>query len=469
LTRHRYSLSVLLSLALSFFILSGCAHYPLNQPLDPNHPSGRYDFKQFDNAENGDSTFVVLTFSGGGTRAAALAYGVLDKLRKTKMPGSNKRLLDNVNIISTVSGGSFTGAYYALFGDRIFDDFKDKFLYRNVQGELGSQLLKPANWVRLMSPNYSRINLAAELYDKTIFESKTFASLAEKARPPFLIINATNMARGTQFEFTSRQFDYIGSDILPWPIAQAVAASSAFPLLLSPVSLKNYVNAATFKISADDLDAMKDCQDNKRRYNAAKNNLTYINSKEHPYVHLIDGSVADNLGLRAVYSLFESKELRQKIDTDRIKRLLVIIVNSRTDRFYDIDKNESPPGILKVGLKAFTIPMNNYSFEIIELFKAMLQEKIKARETAASCQELLDAHCKDGFRIPEPAGGRVKLYVAEIAFENLTDQAEKDYFNSLPTSFSLKKEDVEKLIDVGARMLADNPSFKQFMKEYSPD
>jgi NTE family protein len=469
LTKYRFNPLIRLCFLIVFFLLCGCAHYPLNQPLDASSKADRYDFRRLDNVEPGDGTFVVLTFSGGGTRAAALAYGVLSKLRDTPLPQSKAKLLDKVNIISTVSGGSFTGAYYALFEDRIFDDFKERFLYRNIQKEIAHELFKPANWVRMLSPYFSRVDIAAELYDQTIFESKTFGDLAGKTKPPFLIINSTNMSRGMQFEFTSSQFDYIGSDILPWRVAHAVAASAAFPFLLSPISLKNYANAGTFRISDDDRATITDYPGNKRRYYAAKNNLVYLNQREHPYIHLLDGGIADNLGLKAIYNLFERKEMQKKIESKKIRRLLVIIVNAKAEIPYDIDKNESPPGLLMVGFKALTIPVNNYTFDAVELFRSFLQGRIKKQENVDACQKMLDAHCGDGFKIPEPAGGRMKLYIAELSFDNLPDQSEKDYFNDLPTSFVLEKDQVDKLIEIGGRLLADNPAFRQFLSEYSPE
>lgn len=88
---------------------------------------------------------LMLAFSGGGTRAAALAYGVLEELRDTEIviDGAPRRLLDETDLISSVSGGSFTSAYYGLHGDRIFDDFEEVFLRRNVQGQLIRGLLNP--------------------------------------------------------------------------------------------------------------------------------------------------------------------------------------------------------------------------------------------------------------------------------------------------------------------------------------
>ena len=132
-----------------------------------------------------DETFVILTFSGGGTRAAAFSYGVLEEMKNTRLPGLNKTILDEADIISTVSGGSFTGAYYALFGPRIFDDFREKVPLPKYPKELALALLNPANWLRLSSPYFSRIDLAAELYDRTIFEAGTFKSLADRKNGRF--------------------------------------------------------------------------------------------------------------------------------------------------------------------------------------------------------------------------------------------------------------------------------------------
>jgi NTE family protein len=96
----------------------GCAHYPVNQPLKQVDPQGGYRPKYTGTPGNSEDLLLLLTFSGGGTRAAALSYGVLEELRKTEVviDGKKRRLLDEVDGISSVSGGSFTAGYYGLFG-----------------------------------------------------------------------------------------------------------------------------------------------------------------------------------------------------------------------------------------------------------------------------------------------------------------------------------------------------------------
>jgi len=461
-TSHRIVLTIILAL----FFLSSCAHYTINQPAKYAHQNDSYEFSNFSQSTDADETFVILTFSGGGTRAAAFSYGVLERLRTIPLPGKDKTLLDEVDVISTVSGGSFTGAYYALFGDRIFEDYKEKFLYRNIEKELTFRLLNPVNWFRLASPYYSRIDLASELYDKTVFDSLTFQALADKAKRPFLIINATNLYQGALFEFTGEQFNYIGSDILSYPVARAVAASSAFPFLLAPVSLVNYPFPPDYEIPEADKMAMKDYWINKERYFSAINNLIFSDKANHPYIHLMDGGLADNIGLRAIHDLYVRGGIRKKINDGKIKYLLVIVVNAKNEPPQKFDLKESPPGLATVGLKTCTISMDNYSFETIESIKQLFEERIKAQQYIESCQEQLDKHCPDSYKLPSMSGGQMKLYVVDISFDNISDKDEREFLKNLPTTFNLEKEEVNRLIEAGGRLLVEHPEFKAFIEEY---
>src|SRR5213593_847773 len=155
---------------------AGCAHYPENARLKHYDPQSGYRFRNLSNTGNSDSLQIFLAFSGGGTRAAALSYGVLEELAKTEIVWEGKRrtLLDEVDLISSVSGGSFTAAYYALYGEGIFRDFESTFLKRNIQGRLLALYGSPFNWVRLASPKFSRVDMAAEYYDRHLFRGHTF-------------------------------------------------------------------------------------------------------------------------------------------------------------------------------------------------------------------------------------------------------------------------------------------------------
>ena len=224
-------------------LLSGCAHYPVNAPLTTVRTSAvGYRFENAVTQTNADDTSLVLAFSGGGIRAAALSYGVLQELAKTEIgpPSNQHRLLDDVRMVSAVSGGSITAAYYTLWGDRIFSDYESGFLKRHNQTDLFLRLVCPWNLARMTSPRFCSSDLAAEYYDHLLFKGATFADLTPRPGRPFLMVNATDLAIGARFEFTQDQFDLLSSDLSKFPVARAVAASSAFPLFFAPVVLKNY-------------------------------------------------------------------------------------------------------------------------------------------------------------------------------------------------------------------------------------
>lgn len=101
--------------------VTGCAAYPGNPQLSQYNPSSGYRYENLKAPANSESLFMILTFSGGGTRAAALSYGVMERLRNPKIQweGQERRLLDEVDVISSVSGGSFTAACYGLFREAV--------------------------------------------------------------------------------------------------------------------------------------------------------------------------------------------------------------------------------------------------------------------------------------------------------------------------------------------------------------
>lgn len=104
-----------------FILFTGCAHHIVNDQSQNFDEQSGYRFDTLDSGVlNSDSLFVCLLFSGGGTRAAALSYSIMEALRDTviRVDGREKSLLDEVDCISSVSGGSFTAAYYGLLAGK---------------------------------------------------------------------------------------------------------------------------------------------------------------------------------------------------------------------------------------------------------------------------------------------------------------------------------------------------------------
>ncbi len=451
-------------------LLVGCTTYPPNPPLEKFNSNVGYRFNNLSSRDNSDSLFVILSFSGGGTRAAALSYGVMEKLRSTTIvwEGKRRRLLDEIDVISSVSGGSFTAAYYGLFGDQLFERFEQVFLHKNIQGKLKALLWSPLNWVRLASPTFGRIDLAAELYDRELFGGKTFGDLIRRDRRPFIMLNATDISMGARFTFIQAQFDLLCSDLTGVKVARAVAASSDFPVAFTPLTLNNYAGSCDFVEPGWIKPALKDLRINPRRFNRARLASSYENAQERPYIHLLDGGVADNIGLRGPLVALQSNDLPwnlpNKINKDQIKKLVVIVVDAKTSPPVDFDKSPSPPGLIDVLTTISTVPMENFSFDTLELLRNTVEQWRKDRDAYTACQSILDTQCPSG-KMPFGPPPAVELYRMYIGLDRIENAKERKYFLNMATSFYLPAKQVDDLRGIAKTLLDRSKDFQRLVNE----
>jgi predicted acylesterase/phospholipase RssA len=456
--------------------LAGCAG-PVNPRL-AEYGDGGYRFANVRGDGPGHELFVILAFSGGGTRAAAFSYGVLEGLQAvTYQPaaGSARTLLEDVDVISSVSGGSFTAAHYALFGTDGFKRFEDDFLYQDIQTKLILRALAPWNWIKLARSDYSRIDLAADLYDETIFAGATFDTLLRQSRGrPYVLLNATDMTLGARFEFTQDQFDLLCSDLSRLPVARAVAASSAFPILLSPLTLHNYEGGPcqAYRQPAWLTSALESAGE-PRRLALARNLISYRRDvKSRPYVHLLDGGLSDNIGLRGPYVALSGQDsawsIFSKINERKIRRVLVITANARTGRDPGWDTRESPPGLSGVLGLVTTGPMGNYSFETVQLITEHFRRLNADLESLGACERLAKAQCP-AFSLPFEPAAEVEFHAVELSFDKVTDDpALQSCLEGLATSFALPRAQVTLLRQVAQRLLLGSPDFQAAMKRIAP-
>ena len=423
-------------------LVAGCAHWPVNAPLARVDPGAGYRLEHVRRPGQSEDLLVFLAFSGGGTRAAALSYGVLEELARTEVTigGARRRLIDEVDVISAVSSGTFTATYYALRGDRIFQEFEGRFLKRNVEGALAGRVVSPANWFRLASGTFSRSDVAAELYDETLFDRATYGDLL-RAGGPFVIVNGADVTTGARFPFTQDQFDVICSDLAALPVARAVATSSALPPLLTPITLQNRAGTCGWTAPPWMAEAGKG-EGLGRAGLRARELASYADAAARPYLHLFDGGLAENLGLRSVIEALDaiaSPTPSPALDRLRAaKRLVVIVVNAYRDPEHDWDRSPEPPGKGDLEDQMWSIPVDRYSFEAVEAARDQV-----ARWAAAG---------------PGRSG-----YFVEVSFERLPDPAERSYFRRVPTSFDLKAEQVDRLREVAGRILRQSPAYARLV------
>ena len=455
-------------------LVAACASFtPGNPPLAKHEPDAGYRFERLEQGDNSDELFVIVTFSGGGTRAAALAYGVLEALRDTTIEWRGRRvaLLDEVDVISSISGGSFPAAYYALRGRQIFDEFEDKFLYRPIQSDLVRLALSPANWLKLAAPAFGRSDLAAEFYHREVFGGATYADVIARKQRPFVILNATDMTTGTPFPFTQDQFDLLCSDLAGVPLARAAASSSAFPGGLTPLTFQNYAGTCGYRqppwvalAAADHASRV-----NPRRTARAENRLSL--AAEEParrhYIHLTDGGVADNIGLRgpleAIASTNHPWSVLERMNKKKIDKLVVIVVNAATNPATDRDQAAAVPGLIDTLTTAATVPLDNYSFDTVELLSKTVNEFNTDARLVGDCNRL-SARKGEQCALNLPAPHKVDLYSVQVAFEYIASPEERTWFRNLPTTFELPRETIDKLRAVGRRLLNEDPQFQNLMK-----
>lgn len=451
--------------------LTGCGTIPLrNKPLDRFTEGAGYRYENIARGENNsDSLLVIITFSGGGTRSAAFCYGVLEKLRDTEIVWEERprRLLDEVDIISSVSGGSLPAAYFGLFGDRIFEDFPDKALYKSLQGTLIKQVFMPRNWPKLASPFYGRIDMLADNFSRNIFERKTFGDLMKRNQPPFIVLNATDAVLGSRFDFTQRQFDLLYSDLSYYPVGYAVAASAAFPGLLTPMTFLNYPKKEDYVPPAWVQEELESKNVGRLRYRQALEAQTYLKPGR-PYVYLCDGGVSDNLGLLPVIQLlggaFPGDNVNAKLKSGVFKKVVVITVNAKRVNKVSWDVKGKGLGVFKVLKQASSVPMGNFSdaeLAFTRLFMRQHTEEKRMRDkiTQSFGKDAVPEH------FPELVGPDIDFHFIEVDFERVPDETERDYLNTIPTAFKLKREQVDTLRKAAGQILDANTDFQRLLTE----
>jgi len=310
--------------------------------------------------------------------------------------------------------------------------------------------------------------MAAQLYDDILFNGATFADL-KRGNGPLIMVMTTDLSSGSRFGYVQPQFDAICSDLLAVPLSRAAATSSAVPIVLSPVTLNNYGGSCGYKFPAWmslASDPNNPARPAARALKRMEEMESFANGKDRPFLHLVDGGLADNLGMRAVLEVLEEFEaLRMrgiKTPLDNVKRIVVVVVNSLSVPKNTWDQSERPPGTFEILIKATGVPIDRYSFETVELMRDMIARwdlMRKIRESPA-----LDA-AKDPSLAAVLQGPSTRLYAIDVSFPQLKDPAEFAYLNDLPTSFVLSDEAVDRLRGAAATILLDSPDFQQLLKD----
>lgn len=453
--KNRFSRSLsALMLVLAAAVLAGCASVKpwINEPLPPEDQN-----RPVRKTERDPSILVAITLSGGGARAAAFGFGVLTAMQETRYQwnGAETTLLDATDVVSGVSGGSIVAAYLAAHGIEGLPRFEQEFLRDNFQNSLITQALRPGNLLDLTSPWLGRSHLLARRLDE-LYKGMTFGDVARRPRHPQLFITATDMSLGAGFEFTWEQFSLICSDLRSVPLSFAVASSSAVPLLLSPMTLRNYADRCPARSPAALADAAGAATDYRARLYRA-HELSYTDARRKPYIHLVDGGLADNLGVqRLLDRALAGGGLRQTfsevgIPPATIRKLVLITVNAERDPSENIEMSDQVPNMAQV-VDALLFGTGA---------RATRETQEFLRDITRQWRESLASGNGNGTDAFAPGA---EIHVIPVNLRDAPDDVARRRLLQVPTAFSITQDEVTDLIAAGGSVLRNAPEFRALVQ-----
>jgi NTE family protein len=454
---------IFLAMLLGFWIVLRDRPPRYNEPLagqsgtpSANDPALRGMWP--DKVDQDDTTLMMVAFSGGGSRAAAVGWKTLETLKRIPYTFTadgrqvESNLAREIDLVAGISGGSFAAAAWCLCGGDLAP-FQKRFVERDIQGALARNLFSSKGVVAAFSRRYARINFAAELYDEEVYERKTFADLPAR---PILRIHSTDLALGRRFTFTSDTFARLGSNLGSYPIGYACAASSAFPILLTPLTLRNFGPPLDL---SQDIEYVLGKKNARTDLNADLRTKAweYYNNKTNEYIHLADGGLVDNQGLQSILDEFETNGIinrRINYSVQPLKRLIIVNVNAGVAGENQSGHSPSAPSIASVVESSMVSSMDILSArrwmdiqdKCIEVFKAAID---RGADTPSLSQ------------LEEP-------YRIEVSFRNIVDPDLRRRALALPTSFKLSPEQLALIDKVVPELLKEDPELKRLQASLEP-
>lgn len=466
--RHRLSARKPSAPALAGLVLAGaltgCAVTDTG-PINTVSPVPTRESAHFMNDFGDDGALVVgVSFSGGGTRAAAFAHGVLLELDAAVIDEEprERSVTDSIHMVSGTSGGAVAAAYYGIHGPDRFHDFRERFLVRDVEASMRTSVASPANLFRAWSGGVNDRGSLADWLDRNLFDHATFSAF-DYPDAPTVWLTASDIFNGVPFIFTHDTFAALCSDLDQLRIADAVAASAAVPVVFTPLD-----------VSADSPDcgyrrpewlerALADREAPVRLNAHARALDSYRRDDRLATVRLLDGGLTDNIGVTG-FALE-----RASADTPygpltaqqavRLQRLLFIITDAGRQEMPEWGNRAQRPRLTEVlqavshttigssvrkGADALNMAAQQWQEDIIR-FRCSLSDAQVRRYRG----NLQGWNCRD-----------VRISVEILSFRDF-DIASQDLLNQVPTRLTLPEEQVDLVIAAGRRAVRENANIRE--------
>jgi NTE family protein len=277
-------------------------------------------------------------------------------------------------------------------------------------------------------------------------------------------ISATDINYGSPFMFTQEFFDVLCSDLQQFPIARAVAASNGFPGLFSPITLTNHAADCGGRQPG----WLRRVPEADRRNPLSRLGVQaallekYLDPRQTRYAHLVDGGVADNLGLRVaggmMQNLAESPRAISALGYTRLRRILVISVDGEGSQDPKLAQTKAVGGLLSSILRASGGQIDRYNFETLRAVHEQLQDVARALGTAR-CQT---SRTLDGMPCAD-----VKAQLIHISLAAMPPGPEKQKLLAIPTGLTIERPDVDLLVEAGRSSIIGSEPLRRFLQDYA--
>ena len=447
---------------LPLFLLFGCAPWnlPQNEPLQGENAS------LVEPLIAGDGeVYIGLAFSGGGMRATAFAYGMLEELRAAGVDtGTPNGLLDDVRLVSGVSGGSVMAAQFGLYGADGLAGFRESYLLTNAETYMATSALNPLTLAKGLAGGINGRDTFGRYLDEVLFHGATFGDLRKRSHVKTWI-NATDMANNTPFLFSPETFDALCSDLSKLKLSEAVAASAAYPLVFTPIVLKAHQGACDYR-EPDWLTAARYNPEATAAMRAHARALeSYTNPEEVKFVKLLDGGITDNFGTTGLaveraraqvpYAPLTAEE------AVKLKRMLFLVANAGVDNDYDWTGRVSGPGGVNLAVSIASSAMSAASRSGYDSMRGELRlweaELIEWRCALPLSEVRRLRGSTDGWDCKD-----VKLFVGEVSFANLPTEM-RDRVDTVPTRLKLQEAQVDLAIEASRLATRLTPEYNGFL------
>jgi NTE family protein len=450
-------------------MLGGCATSVRNDPINiPLLASATEVISPGKDVEpHYEDALIGLSFSGGGTRAAAFSYGVLSAFEEIQLPHVKKSadataLIDRIDFVSGVSGGSIIAAYYALKKRAALRDFREHFLLRDAEEAIDTDL----NLLSLARGLAGGVNDSTRFprwLDQNLFQGATFGQL-QTGRRPSLWINASDIYNRTAFIFGRTTFGALCSDLKSYPLANAVAASAAVPVVFAPVVIQTYPGQCNVPLP-EWLERVRNDPDESPVLRSFADAIARYRNGEMKYVKLLDGGLVDNYGLigftlarltsKTPYGPLTPKE------AVKLRRALFLVVDAgRAPGGKWVETVEGPAGpeLVMAAVDTTVGASSAGSFTAFETITDDWADNLVRWRCRLSATERQRYGTGPGWNCRD-----VKIFVGRISFEQLGPERAAA-LGAAPTRFKLPPQMVDALIAGGRDALKASPVFQKFLR-----